>query len=140
MWVLIFDRQGSPGLSSPGCVQRGLYCLWSKGLNSAVAFQERDGALRYAFKLKARGLGVPGPTRVAMTVRVRAKRGEGGEHHEVHAVSGKNVCVRVFFPALTSAMCRDLLFSFRTTISSYMTSIACFPWVDVVCFSPVFHM
>lgn len=39
-----------------------------------MAFQERDGALRYAFKLRARGLGVPGPTRVAMTVR---------EEHEV---------------------------------------------------------
>eukprot|EP00903_Cladosiphon_okamuranus_P007125 g6923.t1 len=68
VWVLIFD-QGSPQLSYPRCAEprRGLYCLWSKGLNSAVAFQEREGALRYAFKLKARGLGAPGPTRVTMT-------------------------------------------------------------------------
>eukprot|EP00752_Nemacystus_decipiens_P011087 g9851.t1 len=66
VWILIFD-QGSSQPSPPSCAQRGLYCLWSEGLNSAVAFQDRDGALRYAFKLNARGLGVPRPTRVAMT-------------------------------------------------------------------------
>lgn len=34
-----------------------------------MAFVERDGALRYALELKARGLVAPGPTRVAMKVR-----------------------------------------------------------------------
>ncbi len=72
MWVLIFSPKGSQP-SSTFSAQRGLYCLWSNGLNSAVAFQERDGALRYAFKLKARGLGIPDPTRVAMTVRIELR-------------------------------------------------------------------
>lgn len=72
-WVLIFN-QGSQTTdggrdASAARQQQGLYCLWSRGVNSAVAFEERDGALRYAFKLKARGLGVPSPTLMTMAVR-----------------------------------------------------------------------
>ncbi|CBN77187.1 expressed unknown protein [Ectocarpus siliculosus] len=66
VWVLIFN-QGSGSFSSSSEPQRGLYCLWSKGTNSALAFEEREGALRYAFKLKEKGLGIPRPTRVSMT-------------------------------------------------------------------------
>lgn len=47
---------------------RGLYCLWANGSNSVVAFEGRDGALRYALELKAQGLGLPRPTRVAVKV------------------------------------------------------------------------
>ncbi|CAM9314102.1 unnamed protein product [Ectocarpus sp. 6 AP-2014] len=66
VWVLLFN-QGSGPFSSSSEPQRGLYCLWSKGTNSALAFEEREGALRYAFKLKEKGLGIPRPTRVSMT-------------------------------------------------------------------------
>ncbi|CAM9283822.1 unnamed protein product, partial [Pylaiella littoralis] len=50
-WVLIFN-QGSQTTdggrdASAARQQQGLYCLWSRGVNSAVAFEERDGALRY---------------------------------------------------------------------------------------------
>lgn len=57
VWVLMFDNGPRSG------AQRGLYCLWSNGVNSVVAFEGRDGALRYALELKAQGLGLPGPTR-----------------------------------------------------------------------------
>ncbi|CAB1097127.1 unnamed protein product [Ectocarpus sp. CCAP 1310/34] len=66
VWVLLFS-QGSGSFGSSSEPQRGLYCLWSKGTNSALAFEEREGALRYAFKLKEKGLGIPTPTRVSMT-------------------------------------------------------------------------
>eukprot|EP00904_Undaria_pinnatifida_P009708 jgi/Undpi1/5868/HiC_scaffold_2.g01142.m1 len=60
VWVLMFDSGPQSG------AQRGLYCLWSNGVNSVVAFEGRDGALRYALELKAQGLGLPGPTRVTV--------------------------------------------------------------------------
>ncbi|CAM9108495.1 unnamed protein product [Laminaria digitata] len=60
VWVLMFDSGSRSG------EQRGLYCLWSNGLNSVVAFEGRDGALRYSLELKAQGLGLPGPTRVTV--------------------------------------------------------------------------
>lgn len=64
-WVLIFNH------GPKEAAHRGLYCLWSDGINSVVAFEGRDGALRYALELKAQGLGLPGPTRVAVKASKR---------------------------------------------------------------------
>lgn len=60
VWVLVFND--TPQLGA----QQGLYCLWAENMNSIVAFEGREGALRYAMELKQQGLGLPSPTRIAM--------------------------------------------------------------------------
>lgn len=62
VWALVFGSTLKDG------DDRGLYCLWEGALNSVVAFETRDGALRYSLELKAQGLGMPSPTRIALQV------------------------------------------------------------------------